>query len=322
MDRALPARSPRHSGTPVRSCPAPGARFPVRPVFNPPHHGKEFGGGHFRNRSPANPWEDFAFETPDDAVAVIRGRGRGIWCTTPDPETAAFDFPDLSAPQDIFRNVRRFGARKALISTSYEFRAKFAWRFGELGFSTGLQPGSSRYLCGGIEPDRHRAIIQEGDFHIGAKGTVGHNDAMVFNLLREMLVEALSLFGFGGRGETGRFPFVSAARVSSLTINADPPMSRSDLFMRPSSSRKMRRFTVLRASHSPCTSPSPCIAQTKMTRPVPISPTSRPSTVTLAPDVLWISARISVFSVRIVLTVLILMYFILPAHAPCHGMTP
>jgi hypothetical protein len=52
--------------------------FQCAPIFNPPHHSQQFGGGHFGNRSPANPREDITFETPDDAVAVIRGPSSGI----------------------------------------------------------------------------------------------------------------------------------------------------------------------------------------------------------------------------------------------------
>src|SRR5438105_14568541 len=48
------------------------------PVLYLPHRRKQFGGSQRSNRTAANPREDVALESPDDAVAMTRGPGRGI----------------------------------------------------------------------------------------------------------------------------------------------------------------------------------------------------------------------------------------------------
>jgi hypothetical protein len=89
--------------------------------------------------------------------------------------------------------------------------------------------------------------------------------------LGEAQVEALAVLGAAAVEKPGRLPFVSAASVNWLTTSAAPPVSRSERFIRPPSSRKMRRSATLRARRSASASPSPRMAQTRTTRPLPIA---------------------------------------------------
>src|SRR5579859_1538011 len=59
--------------------------------------------------------------------------------------------------------------------------------------------GSARL---GIEPNRNRPIINEGDFHLGAENAVGDFYAQRSDVCRKMLVEAVAVFWRGGGRET------------------------------------------------------------------------------------------------------------------------
>src|SRR5690606_21019211 len=53
----------------------------------------------------------------------------------------------------------------------------------------------------GIEPDRHRPVIDQRDLHVGAEDAVGDRHALRGDSGRKMLVEALALVGRGRGGE-------------------------------------------------------------------------------------------------------------------------
>ena len=84
--------------------------------------------------------------------------------------------------------------------------------------------------------------------------------------------------------------FWGAASVNWLTIRAAPPMSRTDRFILSAASLKMRSLAILAASWSASRSVSPCMAQTRISRPGPISPVVCPATVTLARLTRWTTA--------------------------------
>src|SRR5918996_5541987 len=81
----------------------------------------------------------------------------------------------------------------------------------------------------------------------------------------------------------GRLPLrTSAQSVNWLTTSTPPRMSRTERFILPASSSKIRRFATLRARSSASPSPSPCSTPSSTRRPRPMAPTTRSPTVTLA----------------------------------------
>ncbi len=97
-------------------------------------------------------------------------------------------------------------------------------------------------------------------------------------------------FGAGGREEGAKVgdPFRriragNRRRGSGRTGPADTPTkSRSERFILPESSSKMRRAAVLAASQAASTGVSAWCTPRKMSKPGPISPVTRPATVTRA----------------------------------------
>src|SRR5690606_37260042 len=54
-----------------------------------------------------------------------------------------------------------------------------------------------------IEPDRHRAVIDQRNLHVGGEDAVGDRNAVAAKGFGKMLVEALAFVGRGGGGEAG-----------------------------------------------------------------------------------------------------------------------
>src|SRR5512142_113934 len=76
-------------------------------------------------------------------------------------------------------------------------------------------------------------------------------------------------------------------------MSASPPASSSERFMRPSSSSKMRRFTILSARYSASAGESSWRTPTSTTRPAAMTPTTSSPTVTLASITRCTTARIA-----------------------------
>src|SRR5256885_8456085 len=91
----------------------------------------------------------------------------------------------------------------------------------------------------------------------------------------------------------GRLPFcASPSRVNCEMASSAPFVSRTDRFILPAASSKMRSSQTLAESHSASATVSPCPTPRRTQRPGPIWPTTFPSTATLASLTRCTTARI------------------------------
>src|SRR5229473_372207 len=90
-----------------------------------------------------------------------------------------------------------------------------------------------------------------------------------------------------------RCPRASPYKVNCETTRAAPFTSSSDRFIFPCSSAKMRRFATFSASEAATAGESSRPTPSSTINPAPISPVTRPSTVTLARLTRCTTARIS-----------------------------
>ena len=104
----------------------------------------------------------------------------------------------------------------------------------------------------------------------------------------KVLVQRYRNLGGAASIKLGLRPFLTSPySVNWLTTRSPPPTSFSERFIFPSASGKTLSPTTLSAIQVASISPSLALKPTKRTKPVPISPTDRPSTVTCADDTRW-----------------------------------